>query len=636
MSSRRPSAPSTHANRNPGRALQAVRTRNTLSAATKASKALTRADNKRRQMLLEDDVDTYFIYRASEVTRLAVKHSVKEEVVRKLLCNVSQFKARWRPNLRNAIVHDLAVKAREAGDRKALNDLQEDLADAVEDGELTADASLMDEAEKKRLIDQLVEYRNTQRRGMRATNKSAAMDGLQTANGIRDALLDLFERTGIRGFAFLSRGNPDDAALPHCIDSDDALEFFPQILDMPYVDILRGFERFSCTLDNGTKESNDVGSVRKQIVALVLAGLRTTSKDKTASMSYDNYDYDIRELKKVELRGWPVDIELQRPSKLCAEDARTIRDGLRDGSIVWHRMTSKEHAELVKKHAAQRRRTGEPIKKRGPRSDKNTKRGLQKGKAAAKAKAVVRDEGSDDSEEENEDESEDESGKGSDDNEEAPIASTLRRARASAAPAASSALAATAAATVASAPAQHLFNPTSPDPSAFDFSSFDNIDFTRMPTLNLDNYAFGNMGVAATEEPAFPPGSLAAHRIPLPAPAPTPPATTLVPAMTSEPGPVAATRAVHLGASSASASVFVASTNGTATKSKRKSAEAPAGSTTKKARTSAHADSDSAPPKVRKERSDKGQPRKHIDENAPPHERKVRSDKGVPRKKKDA
>ncbi|KAJ7467013.1 hypothetical protein FB451DRAFT_1401864 [Mycena latifolia] len=110
----------------------------------------------------------------------------------------------------------------------------------------------------------------------------------------------------------------------------------------------------------------------------------------------------------------------------------------------------------------------------------------------------------------------------------------------------------------------------------------------------------------------------------------------VVPAMTSEPGPGAATPAVDLGALGASASVFIASTNGAATKSKRKNAEAPAGSTTKKVRKSAHADSDSAPPKECKERSDKGQPRKRIDENAQPRERKVRSDKGVPRKKRDA
>ncbi|KAJ7467012.1 hypothetical protein FB451DRAFT_1483998 [Mycena latifolia] len=505
------SAPSAHANRNPGKAVQPVRKRGTLSAATKASKALTRADNKRRALLLEDDVDSYFLYRASEITRLATKHSVKEEAMCKLLCNVTQFKARRRPNLRNAIVHDLSLKVREAGGRKALNDIQDDLADAVEDGELTVDASLMDEAEKKRLIDQLEEYRNTQRRGMRMTNKSAAMDGLQTANRIRDALLDLYERTGIRGFAFLSRGNPDDPALPHCVDSDDSLNYFPKMLDMPYVDALRGFERYSCTEDNGTKESNEVGSVRKQIVAYVLSSLRTVCKDKHASMSYDNYDYDIRELKKVELVGWPANIELRRPSKLLAEDARKIRDGLRDGTIKWHPMSKEAHTELVKKHEEQRTRTGGPIKKRAPRSDKNTKWGPQKaaargqGTAAAKGKgkAAARGERDDDSEDDSKEEDEDESS--DKEEEETPIASTPRRARASAAPAASSALTTTAAATVASAPAQHLFNPTSPDPSAFDFSSFDNIDFARMPTLNLDNYAFGNTGVADTEEPAFPP-----------------------------------------------------------------------------------------------------------------------------------
>ncbi|KAJ7094073.1 hypothetical protein B0H15DRAFT_799083 [Mycena belliarum] len=375
------------------------------SAAVKATNALNSAAKKRRQQALEDDIDAHFAYRGAEIVRLAALHSVKEEVVRKLLCNATQLKRTRRPSLRNAFIHDLAVKARDAGDTKNLRDLQDDLADAIDDGDIVTDPELLDDNEKKRLIDQLIEHRATKKRGMRATNRAAAMDGTQTAQKIGDAMLDLFERTGIRGFAMFSRGNPDDAALPVCLDSDDALDFFQQVYDIPWADALRAFERHCCTMDNGTKDRKSSSSVRKQIISITLSGLRKVSKDRTASMSYEHYDYDIRELRGCELLGWPSDIDMQRPSKMSAENARKIRDGLSTGTIQWHRMSKKDHDDLIRTREAKRRETGEPAKKRAERSDRGRKHKKSAGKAKAKARKHV--EGSED------ESGEDDSGEGS-------------------------------------------------------------------------------------------------------------------------------------------------------------------------------------------------------------------------------
>jgi hypothetical protein len=64
-------------------------------------------------------------------------------------------------------------------------------------------------------------------------------------------LLDLFERTGVRAFAFFACRHADDPTCSHCVDSDDALDFFTQGLDMSAPHFMRKFEQWSCNLDEG-------------------------------------------------------------------------------------------------------------------------------------------------------------------------------------------------------------------------------------------------------------------------------------------------------------------------------------------------------------------------------------------------
>ncbi|KAJ7685968.1 hypothetical protein B0H17DRAFT_1204518, partial [Mycena rosella] len=156
-------------------------------------------------------------------------------------------------------------------------------------------------------------------------------------------LLDLFERTGTRGFCVVSRGHADEPGLPAMVDSDDSI-----------------FEQFSCTQDNASKQKNDLTSVRKQIVEINTEGLRHAGTDKKATMLYDHYDYEVRELKRAEIVGWPKDIVFQCPSKMSADEARTIRDAFKTGAIFWRRISNADHAALVEA----RKRSGEPAKKR--------------------------------------------------------------------------------------------------------------------------------------------------------------------------------------------------------------------------------------------------------------------------------
>ena len=63
--------------------------------------------------------------------------------------------------------------------------------------------------------------------------------------------MNLFERVGVWGFALFSRGNPEDSSLPHCFDSDGALDFCLEVLGFSKVDLLRMFEAWNCARDRG-------------------------------------------------------------------------------------------------------------------------------------------------------------------------------------------------------------------------------------------------------------------------------------------------------------------------------------------------------------------------------------------------
>jgi hypothetical protein len=113
MAGPRVKLPSNHSLRNPLRPIQPTRRRREGdSAATKASKKLKRAQNKRARLALESDCDDFAELRDQEIVRLAALHHVKEDRVRKLLTNASTVKRERAMTLRNAIVHDLSLKAK--------------------------------------------------------------------------------------------------------------------------------------------------------------------------------------------------------------------------------------------------------------------------------------------------------------------------------------------------------------------------------------------------------------------------------------------------------------------------------------------------------------------------------------------
>ncbi|KAJ6532934.1 hypothetical protein DFH09DRAFT_1092676 [Mycena vulgaris] len=357
---------STHATRNGTRPVKATRKRGGKSSAGDATSALAATRRAQARAALEDDVEEHYLAFQAKVTEMALKHDRKEVFIKKLLNNGTQYKQRRGLSIRNAIMHDLSRKAKDEGEDSDLASIREGLSQE----EYMRIKEEMSTEERERIMKQLAEHRGVQHRGIRATNKAVAMDAMQTAARVGEVLVDLFERTGVRAFTMFTRGTPEDPAVPHIVDSDDARGFFQQVYGKSFLDFLRKFEQWSCTQDTEVKEKNDVGSVRKQIAALILEGLRKIKNNKKVDMDYVNYEVEIQHKLGVELAGWPEKITFARPVKLSAKEAREIRDDLRSGAIRWVGLTKTQREEL-----AQELKNGGSLKKRKERNDKGKKRG---------------------------------------------------------------------------------------------------------------------------------------------------------------------------------------------------------------------------------------------------------------------
>ncbi|KAJ7868473.1 hypothetical protein B0H13DRAFT_1897049 [Mycena leptocephala] len=390
------------AQRNPSKTVQPVRRRQPQSQATKASRELANQQRRDQAERLENDLQDYFDTQAKFITDLCDRYGRSEEYIRKLVCHGVRFANKRAPNLRNAIGHDLSLKAKEEGSPS--NILEIDGLSGEEYKQLVAD---MPEEEKERLITQLEEHRGMKEHGIRATNRGVQMDAVQTGNRVGEVsrvrayiqqLRNLYERTGVCGFAMFTRGHPDDPAAPYIVDSDNARDFFEDALEIPCFDVVRKMEQWACTRGQNLQKSNKLDAVRSEVSNTVKHGLRSIKKNSMLEMEWANYDLKVRHELGVELAGWPKDVEVQNPSSMSAEGARRIRDLLRTGAIHWVALTKTQRLELAneieEKRAAGTMKTRKPRcdkdKPRGPRTKKDANKGIEEGGASTPAAARTR------------------------------------------------------------------------------------------------------------------------------------------------------------------------------------------------------------------------------------------------------
>lgn len=115
MSSNTPINATTHASRNPNKAVQEARGRKKGEPLSDSQKATRKEQAARRKLTTEDfneDIDNFYAYRGQIAVELAEKYGRTVEYIQALLINASQFKATRTVTLRNAIIHDISVKGK--------------------------------------------------------------------------------------------------------------------------------------------------------------------------------------------------------------------------------------------------------------------------------------------------------------------------------------------------------------------------------------------------------------------------------------------------------------------------------------------------------------------------------------------
>ncbi|KAJ7746225.1 hypothetical protein B0H14DRAFT_456191 [Mycena olivaceomarginata] len=178
-----------------------------------------------------------------------------------------------------------------------------------------------------------------------------------------------------------SRGHPDDPAMPCFVDSDNARQFFQDILDISVYDLVRKYEFWCINQDKPVKQGKEKVELCRFISSTVEEALRKATGIKTLRMSWVNYKIDIVHKYGVELAGWPTKLIMVRPSQLRGQDVRLIVERLRNGTMRWVGLTRAQRDEVAAE--VEKLRESGAAKPRPERSDKNQPRGPRMKKAAA-------------------------------------------------------------------------------------------------------------------------------------------------------------------------------------------------------------------------------------------------------------
>ncbi|KAJ7259448.1 hypothetical protein C8J57DRAFT_1515512 [Mycena rebaudengoi] len=321
----------THASCNPTQPIQPshnrVSNKRNISTAKATCTAVT-AEHKAEMAEIEQDLDDFHAKKGQFIQEMSTKHNKTVKFFLNLLLNMSGIKLTHGPGLCNTIIHDLSVKANEV-----LQDQLDDIIEVIKGG-YDGYIKGMDEAEKAGLLTQLMEYQAPKKHGVRSNNKAVSIDALGVANHIGDEITALYEWTGVQAFMVMLHGNPDNAALPHCVDSAGSLSFLTQVIDILPLDLLCKYEQWCCTQTDGMHESNTATEVRKEIIKLILLGLHMckVTSNKKQLMSYKHYDSDVYAAMKVELAGWPANIPFHSLGKIGEmNQLHTLRNKLCTG-----------------------------------------------------------------------------------------------------------------------------------------------------------------------------------------------------------------------------------------------------------------------------------------------------------------
>ncbi|KAG2149242.1 hypothetical protein DEU56DRAFT_908942 [Suillus clintonianus] len=364
---------STWAARNPGRPVIPTRLKGApLTQAEKASRALKAAQCKKSEKALDDTISSFLDDQDKKMKDIGALHSVTEAHIKKLITYHTHYKKSRGPQLFNALVHAKNQEvngARPVGSKLKIQEIHQ---------MVTSDPSMQKEnltdGEIKEYIAQLQEHQLLKTGGLHSNNIAAARD----LDGLR-------ERCGTYATFFIAGGHVNDQTPATWYATDDAADFWEDVLDLMLNDVARKFEQWACSQGKNIVERDSLENMQKQVGRLILSGLRQMTGKDNIGMNYPNYIKSIVLSYSIVLDGWPATIPFTSPWNIHTVcEIRDLRDALKAGTCAWKRLTKTE-LEKYKEDLERRRAAGEMVgKPRKKRSDSGT---------SCKRKNTQRDEG---------------------------------------------------------------------------------------------------------------------------------------------------------------------------------------------------------------------------------------------------
>ncbi|KAG0708394.1 hypothetical protein DFH29DRAFT_1065763 [Suillus ampliporus] len=339
---------STWAARNPGCPVIPTRLKGApLTQAEKASRALKAAQRKKSEKALDDTISSFLDDQDKKMKDIGALHSVTEAHIKKLITYHTHYKKSRGPQLFNALVHaknEEVNGARPVGSKLKIQEIRQ---------MVTSNPSMQKEnltdGEIKEYIAQLQEHRSLKTGGLRSNNIAAARDVNATTDRIR-------RETPATWYA-----------------TDDAADFWEDVLDLMLNDVARKFEQWACSQGKNIVERDSLENMQKQVGRLILSG-QMTGKD-NIGMNYPNYIKSIVLSYSIVLDGWPETIPFMSPWNIHTVcEIWELCDALKAGTCAWKRLTKTE-LEKYKEDLERRRAAGETVgKPRKKHSDSGTSR----------------------------------------------------------------------------------------------------------------------------------------------------------------------------------------------------------------------------------------------------------------------
>ncbi|KAK0447959.1 hypothetical protein EV421DRAFT_1900615 [Armillaria borealis] len=313
---------------------------------------------------LADDLEAFIADHEDVLDKLAAKHGMSGESIRRSVTNVASHRSPRSTNLANTILSDKMLKINEGkapGDRLRLKEVKCTIAD-------DEDYQNLSKEWKKELIDGLEGCRRQKQLSIHGTCHGVALDAQGCTGRVQREMAGCAYRTGVVGFSIFSRGHLDDQAIPECIDVDGALDFFPEALNMNVCNIIRLFDKYITMRSLIKRPREDRDAMRKEASKAISDGLECITRYKVR-MNYDSFDTAIKAQHHIQIVGWPEGVDFKSPSDIGpTEDLCVLRDVLRSSACHWARMSKKEVEEFERELAQMEKKT------RKPREDKGTKR----------------------------------------------------------------------------------------------------------------------------------------------------------------------------------------------------------------------------------------------------------------------